>query len=201
MIFKRRESPGFLLRLRDFFAPRKGWRRGFSYVGRRVQRLPDSPHKIALGFACGAFASFTPLFTLHILVALAAAWALRANLFAAALGTIIGNPLTFPAIAAISLELGGWITGKPGLIAQFNPAVIFSDLEHFFGDLFLPYLLGGAGPGLAAAIASYLLLRPAVAAYQAARRRKLMESARRRVAAHLQRGPLKTGAPAPDPAE
>ncbi|MGF1660758.1 MAG: DUF2062 domain-containing protein [Rubrimonas sp.] len=201
MIFKRREKPGFLIRLRGLLAPRKGWRRGFSYVGRRVQRLPDTPHKIALGFACGAFASFTPLFTLHILVALAVAWALRANLFAAALGTIVGNPLTFPAIAALSLEIGGWMTGKPGLVKHFSPSVIFSDFRHFLDDLMLPYLLGGLAPGLAAAAASYILLRPAIAAYQAARRRKLMESARRRLAAHVGRRPLKTGAPTPDPAE
>ena len=201
MIFKRRERPDFLARLRGLLAPRKGWRRGFSYVGRRVQRLPDTPHKIALGFACGAFASFTPMFTLHIIVALALAWALRGNLFASALGTVVGNPVTFPAIAALSLEIGGWITGKPGLVTHFKPSVIFSDFQHFLDDLFLPYLLGGLAPGLAAAVASYLLLRPVVAAYQAGRRRKLMESARRRLAEHVGGRPIKTGAPAPDPAE
>jgi uncharacterized protein (DUF2062 family) len=69
MIFKRRKTLGPLGRLLEVLQPRKSWRRGFAYVGRRVQRLPDTPHRIALGFACGAMASFTPLFTLHIVVA------------------------------------------------------------------------------------------------------------------------------------
>jgi uncharacterized protein (DUF2062 family) len=201
MIFKRRDTVGPFSRIRGLFAPRKGWRRGFTYIGRRVQRLPDTPHNIALGFACGAFASFTPLFTLHILVAIGIAWLARGNLFAAALGTIVGNPLTFPAIAALTLGVGGWITGAPDLAQYFKLSVVLSDVDHFLENLFVPYLLGCAVTGTVAGFASYLLVRPLVAAYQAARRRKLMDSARRRVAAHLKRGPIKTGAPAPDLAE
>ena len=33
-----------------------------SISGHRVRRLPDTPHRIALGFACGVFVSFTPFF-------------------------------------------------------------------------------------------------------------------------------------------
>ncbi|MEO1293481.1 MAG: DUF2062 domain-containing protein, partial [Pseudomonadota bacterium] len=114
MIFKRRERPPFWLRMREVLSPRKGWKRGFAYIGKRVQRLPDTPHRIALGFACGALASFTPFFTLHLFVAAGLAWIVRANVLAGAFGTIVGNPISFAFIAAVSLRTGNWLLGREG---------------------------------------------------------------------------------------
>ena len=92
-------------------APRKGWRRGYLYLGKRVQRLPDSPHRIALGFACGVMASFTPFFGFHFVIAAALAFITRGNILASAIGTFVGNPLTFPFIAGTAMYLGHRITG------------------------------------------------------------------------------------------
>jgi uncharacterized protein (DUF2062 family) len=197
VIFKRRKTLGPLGRVRAALQPRKSWRRGFTYVGRRVQRLPDTPHRIALGFACGAMASFTPLFTLHILVAVAAAALVRGNLIAAALGTAIGNPITFPVIAGVSLSLGAWITGAGEKVSGFNIASVFTDLGAFLDVVFVPYLLGGALPGLIASVACYCLMRPVVAVYQNRRRNKLMKAAKARVHAGLAGHRLKAN-PAPD---
>ena len=58
-----------LSRLREAVLPKRGYRRGVEYLGHRVRRLPDTPHRIALGFACGVFSSFTPFFGLHIVLA------------------------------------------------------------------------------------------------------------------------------------
>ena len=63
MILKRREKAPFSDRLRQAVAPRKGFWRGMDYIGKRLRRLPDSPHRIALGFACGALASFSTFFS------------------------------------------------------------------------------------------------------------------------------------------
>ncbi|TVQ57753.1 MAG: DUF2062 domain-containing protein [Rhodobacteraceae bacterium] len=191
MIFKRRAPQTVAARLMGVIAPRKGWRRGFRYIGRRVQRLPDTPHRIALGFACGVYASFTPFFTLHIVVAVALGFILRANLIAAALGTLFGNPLTFPFIAGSSLTVGGWIVGKDRLADRFDVTRVFSNLQGFLDTLFLPYLVGGIAPGLITAGVLYWLLRPGVAAYQARRRAQLMAKTDRRVAEHLSGRPLK----------
>ena len=60
MIFKRRDKAPVGERLREVLYPRKGFWRGMEYVRKRLHRLPDSPHRIALGFACGAFVSFMP---------------------------------------------------------------------------------------------------------------------------------------------
>ena len=74
MVFKRRDKPPLSPALREALLPRRGWRRGIEYLGHRVRRLPDTPHRIALGFACGVFASFTPFFGLHLVWRVALAW-------------------------------------------------------------------------------------------------------------------------------
>lgn len=185
MIFKRRTGLGWLGRLRTLVAPAKGWRRGFAYVGRRVQRLPDTPHRIALGFACGVFASFTPFFGLHFVIGALAALATGGNLFASALGTFVGNPLTFPIIAGSALTMGAWLTGESDHLLSFTPSMAFTDFPLFLQSVFLPYLLGGIAPGVLAAWACYAVVRPIVAAYQQRRRSKVAAAARARIGEHM----------------
>jgi len=199
MIFKRRNPLSLLRRVRDFVAPRKGWRRGFAYVGRRVQRLPDTPHRIALGFACGVMASFTPLFTLHFVVAALFALIVRGNVLASALGTFVGNPVTFPFIAGAALTLGNWMLGHGVDPAQFHVGLVFSHFDKFLDTIFWPYLVGGLAPGLVASGIVYALLRPLIAAYQNRRRLKLMAAAKRTVEARMRRA--RPAPPVADPAE
>lgn len=204
MVFKRRDKPPFWDRLRETLAPRKGWRRGYLYLGKRMQRLPDSPHRIAIGFACGVQASFTPFFGFHFVVAAALAWVLRGNLLSSAVGTFVGNPLTFPLIASTSFWMGSRITGIHFHAPHGHYG--FGWLWDNLDAIFLPYLVGGLLPGLAASVASYLLLRPAVAAFQARRRNMLMQRAKERMKAHAaraaasrkRRAESKGGSTAPD---
>ncbi|MCL5777627.1 DUF2062 domain-containing protein [Limibaculum sp. FT325] len=181
MIFKRRDKPPLLERMREIMYPRKGVWRGLTYLRKRMHRLPDSPHRIALGFACGAFASFTPFFGFHFVIAAALAWLMRGNLLASAFGTAVGNPLSFPFIAAASLQLGWLILGeKPHAVDEgFSFHWLVENLEL----IFLPYLVGGIAPGLLTAFGAYWLIGPLVEAYQERRRRKLesLAAQRRRV--------------------
>lgn len=170
MIFKRREKPSLKDRAAEFLYPRKGVWRGFGYIGKRIRRLPDSPHRIALGFACGALASFTPFFGFHFFVAAGLAWALRANVIASLFGTIVGNPFTFPLISTTALYIGYAILGRDEGDSDFAAVTnAFGDafnsiwvtmqswfgygpsmldgLMTFFDQVFLPYLVGGLGPG------------------------------------------------------
>lgn len=204
MVFKRRDTPPVLTRLRETVYPRRGWRRALGYIAHRFKRLPDTPHRVALGFSCGVFASFSPFFGLHILYAAALAKVLRGNLLASLIGTFVGNPLTFPLIASISLALGRRIlgfgaTGRDfGRVAgAFSHALLgiwqnflglFSDrpsewtkVAVFLRDVIWPYFLGGLLPGLIAAIASYYLTRPIVAAYQARKRARMLARAHERL--------------------
>lgn len=184
-MFKRRNRLGLADRAREWLSPRKGWRRGFEYLGHRVQRLPDTPHRIALGLACGAMASFTPFFGFHFVIAALLAWAAGGNMLASAFGTFIGNPATFPLIAGASLWMGSLLTGAHVHERAFSLGAVFSDIHEFLHTLFLPYLVGGVLPGLAASAATYWVARSLVAAYQSRRRAKLMKRAKERMAAHL----------------
>jgi len=196
MIFKRREKAPLSYRVREALAPRKGFWRGMGYIGQRMRRLADSPHRIALGFACGAFVSFSPFFGLHFFLAAGLAWLVRGNILAALFGTAIGNPLTFPFISAASLSLGRWMFGLRDEGSDFKAITeafgnafssIWSTVKSWFGyeptvadglivffwDVFLPYLIGGIVPGLIIATICYWLIGPVVAGYQNRRRKKL----------------------------
>lgn len=97
-MFKRRNKPPIKDRLLGIFWPKIGWKRSSQYVGHRVARLPGTPYSIAAGFACGAAVSFTPFVGLHLLGGALFAWLIRGNLIASWIGTLVGNPWTFPFI-------------------------------------------------------------------------------------------------------
>jgi len=194
-VFKRRTKRSWLTLIAHTFYPRGGWSRAFSYIGHRLRRLPDTPKKIARGIAAGVFVSFSPFFGFHFILAAIAAVFLRGNVLAAVLSTFFGNPLTFPLIATFNLELGHKILGRSavyplhGTVNAFadasvelwsNVAALFtadvthwSSLEGFFNGVFLPYLVGGIGPGLVAGVVVYFLSYPVISAYQKLRRKKL----------------------------
>ncbi len=202
MVFKRRDKPPLLSRIRHAVLPRTGWRRSFEYLGHRVRRLPDSPHRISLGLACGTFVTFTPLFGLHFLLAALAAKIARANILASLIGTAVGNPLTFPFIASLSLGLGRQIlgygvTGRDfgrvakafeqffiGLWQSFWSLFGYGEPQWhkvtlFIQDVWWPYCVGGILPGIASGVLVYYLSRPLITAYQARRRAKTLERARK----------------------
>jgi uncharacterized protein len=197
VVFKRRTSKGIVRTVVEFFMPRGGWRRAASYVMHRLRRLPDTPHRICVGIACGAFVSFLPLYGLHFFSAALMAWILRGNIMASLLGTFFGNPLTFPIMAVSALELGNWLLGNPGGMGfsqvmaaigrasselTYNIWSVFSGeqvhwgrLQMFWWRVFLPFTIGGTLIGLPCSLAIYLISLPVVRAYQRRRQEKLRE--------------------------
>lgn len=195
MVFKRREKRSIWQVVSEAVYPRGGWGRAISYISHRLRRLPDPPARIARGIAAGVFVTFTPFFGFHFFIAAAAAFLLRANLLAALLATFIGNPLTFPFIAALCLKSGEFLLGYEShvplhkVLKTFSRA--FSELWHnlkilftggephwdrlevFFEAIFLPYLLGGLVPGVILGSAAYFLTKPIIAAYQKQRAHRL----------------------------
>ncbi len=198
MVFKRRTKRSYGRIVAESFWPKGGWTRAFHYVKHRLRRLPDSPRRIARGVFAGVFVCFTPLFGLHFLAAAGLAFVLNGNILAALLATFFGNPITFPIIALMSLQIGHWLLGstfeqgKEGALAdkfigawqdlKGNVIAAFSDgpahwehLADFFREVFLPYLVGGIVPGLIAGLVAYYLSEPVIAAYQKRRKKKLHE--------------------------
>lgn len=177
--------------------PDGGWQRAGSYVWHRLRRLPDSPERVAKGIAAGVFVSFLPIFGFHFLSAAALAWLLRGNILASLLGTFFGNPFTFPLILVGSMETGSLLLGQghmltprsvmgsitgiwqefgQNLYAIFTPdPARWDQTRVFFGEVFLPYMLGGSLIGTFVAIVVYFVSLPIIRAYRARRERKLQK--------------------------
>ncbi|WP_108882913.1 DUF2062 domain-containing protein [Anderseniella sp. Alg231-50] len=185
MILKRRKSIGWIKKVRNFFWPEIGFQRTAKYISYKVNRISGSPHAIALGFAAGAFASFTPLIGFHFVVAALIAWAVGGNLLASAIGTSVGNPLTFPFIWFITHNTGSYLLGQEGReeIAISGPEagmkLMFTDPARFFSELwgglepvFFPMCVGAIPLGLSSGIAAYVVLKPAVGKYKERRRKQ-----------------------------
>ncbi|MGO4909211.1 DUF2062 domain-containing protein [Pseudorhodobacter sp. W20_MBD10_FR17] len=204
MVFKRRNKRSWGRTVAEALWPRGGWTRAAHYMKHRLRRLPDAPHRIARGIFAGVFISFSPLFGLHFGAAAFLAWVMRGNILASLMATFVGNPITFPFIAAFGVELGNWMLGHPGVM---SPLEIFSDfgqagaefwqnimslfsgepahwdrLHRFFFRVYLPYLLGGVLLGLIGGIASYYVSLPLILAYQHRRKKKLRDRLEKRIA-------------------
>ncbi|QFT32914.1 DUF2062 domain-containing protein [Roseibium porphyridii] len=181
MLFRRRQIPTRIERLRVAVWPRNSWSRSTKYFGKRVLRLTATPHAIAIGFAAGAFASCTPLVGFHFLTAFGLAWVLRGNLIAAALGTSIGNPITFPFIWAFTFKIGQWILH--GRAPKADPAHVHQQFQHGLFEKSLdslwpmlkPMFIGGVPLGLVIGSVSYVIVYKSVEVYQRRRKRILAE--------------------------
>ncbi len=184
MLFQRRDKPTRLERLRVAVWPRHSWIRSFRYFSKRVLRLTASPNAVALGFAAGAMASITPLVGCHFLLSFLIAFIIGGNMLAAALGTAVGNPLTFPFIWASTYKVGTFIlSGQPHHLT--GPSLgdhlsvnIFEQSWEVLWPIFKPMFLGAVPLGLIVFVISYFAVFYSVRGYQTARRHRL--EARRR---------------------
>lgn len=141
MFHKRRKNRTLQQKFRDAIWPRMGWLRVLRYYGLRLYRLDDTPYSVAAGFASGVALSFTPFMGLHFLLSIGLARILNGSILAAMIGTIAGNPWTFPVIWLLTYKIGMYVLGVAGaenLPQGFDFAEIF---EHP-GQWFVPMLIG-----------------------------------------------------------
>ncbi len=195
-MFKRSKPATWAKWARQLIYPKGGFKRAVAYLWHRLRRLPDPPHRIARGVFVGIFANFPPIFFgIQMPVAALLAWALRGNVLAAVLGTLLSNPITTPIIALVSLNFGHWMLGTSdsvsinGVFAAFaaagqdlwhNLLAAFSDetshwegLILFWQQIYFPYLIGSILPGLATSALFAWISVPLVTAAQALRRKRL----------------------------
>ncbi|MEP3279719.1 MAG: DUF2062 domain-containing protein [Stappiaceae bacterium] len=189
MLFQRRTRPSWLHRLRVALWPKSGFKRSYKYFGKRVLRLTASEHAVAAGVAAGAMASFTPFVGFHFIIAFFFAFFVGGNMLAAALGTSVGNPLTFPFMWTANFKVGSLILdGKVAkgahktVMIEFDRNVVHAKSigsgmrglwEILTGDIGWPLLVGSIPNGLIAALLIYVITRYAVRIYQNGRRRRL----------------------------
>ena len=179
-MFARRTPLPLLRRIGSALWPSAGWRRATTYLAHRVRRLPETPYRIAAGFACGAAISFTPFIGAHFVGAALLALLLRGNVVASAIGTVVGNPWTFPIIWAWIYSLGRWLTG--GDVISDLPKVL--SLQYIFDrpwEVFLPMSIGGVLTAIVVWFACFWPIHGAVTEYQRARQWRIRrkEKARR----------------------
>ncbi len=148
-MFKRRNKPKLIDRIAGFFWPSIGWKRSSKYVGHRVARLPGTPYSIAAGFACGAAISFTPFVGMHLAGGALFAWLIRGSMLAAWIGTLVGNPWTFPFIWIGIYRLGLWMgAGIANSSTDLNFIDFFEKLVSAFKSLDIAYVGDVAWPVL-----------------------------------------------------
>lgn len=202
-MFKRRVQKSTLLKLRDFFWPRLGWKRSGRFYALKLYRLQGSAGTIAAGFACGAAVSFMPLVGFHFLLGAFIAWALRANVIASAIGTVVGNPWTFPFIWILSWHTGSLLLGVEapdgtrvdfgGVFSALWEGVITLDMHLLATQVwpvFWPMLVGSLPWAALAWVLCYVILK-----------RLLVSIDRIRAMRRLERLAALTGEPAAPTAE
>ncbi len=194
MLLKRRTPPTWIESLRVWIWPRRSWLRSGQYVTKRILRLTATPHAVAAGVAAGAFTSFTPFMGFHFALAFVAAWLVRGNMIAAALGTFVGNPLTFPFIWAATFKLGHIVlqthatpSEPPALgvamkdvmqaCMNFDGTAAMVALDNIWAPILYPMLVGGMIIGPTVALVIYFTTRRAAVMFRETRRNKLMAKA------------------------
>ena len=159
--------------------PRHSFARSARYFSKRVLRLTASPHAIALGFAAGAFASFTPFIGLHFILSFVIAFIIGGNMLAAALGTAVGNPLTFPLIWASTYKVGTLIaygeakTLSSGDMSRHLDGSLLEKSLDVLLPLIKPMLIGSVPLGLVVGFFFYFTVFYSVRGYQRARRNRI----------------------------
>lgn len=176
---------------------RLSWRRRRKILLLEFLGREDPPESVAAAIALGVGLGFSPFLGFHLLLALALATLLRINRLDAVLGTLAGNPWTFPPVYAFGYRLGRallhhdprrvppmnwnalwhsditWIFYPVQTVrAVFGPRAFLPRLQAFLlGTTILAILIGAVTYFLALwALRFYHRRHPAIAA-RAARRR------------------------------
>ena len=145
-------------------------RRFFSYYKLKLARLPASSYAISAGFACGSMVSFTPLLGFHFVLAVVFSYLFRANYIAALIGTIVGNPISFPFIWGLIYKVGAFIVDRSdnNLIPNINFEIIIKQTY----DIFVPMLVGGAVLAIPVWVLTYFITYSFVSSFKKARIKK-----------------------------
>jgi uncharacterized protein (DUF2062 family) len=134
--------------------------------------------------------SFNPMLGLHLIMAAIVCWVIGGSFLAAAIGTLIGNPIVSPFMMLGNYHVGMLLIGEhirdefiydgPNLtfgIFFANPVHMADELWAVLAPVFLPMMLGSIVLGLAMAMPAYFAVRAAALAQQKRRRTRLRAKA------------------------
>ena len=135
-----------------------------SYYKLRLARLPASSYAISSGFACGSMVSFTPLLGLHFILAVVFAFLIRGNFIAALIGTIVGNPLTFPLIWGLIYKVGTFVISIERV--DLKNDISFEMIINQTYEIFFPMLVGGIVVAPVVWVISYFIIYSFISSYK-----------------------------------
>ncbi|WP_455475657.1 DUF2062 domain-containing protein [Bartonella sp. B17] len=190
MFFRRQESVDFVKRMRLWLWPRRSFSRSFRYMYKRILRISATPHKVALGFAIGIFLACSPLFGVHMILAVFFSWVLRGNFAAAIVGTVFSNPLTFLFIVMADYKIGYLCLSFFSDVNEISLSQVralfdgltFSNVSLLFKDawnsIMRPMIVGGILLGFVLGGLSYVGIYRAITRFQQKRYQKIMNKRR-----------------------
>ena len=120
----------------------------------KIRDLNGSPKSIANGLATGVSVSFTPFVGFHLIITMIISKIYRQNGVAAAIGTIAGNPFTFPFIWYATYQTGTFMLQQDSKYIQIDFANLFKktfnaliglDFNMFLDDIWpilYPMMIG-----------------------------------------------------------
>ncbi len=117
----------------------------------RLYRIRDFPESVAIGLAWGVSISFTPLLGFHLIICYIGTISMRGNLIAATVGSVIGNPWTFPFFFYVAYKLGLNFFFSPLDDYEFKISFL---VENFY-RLFFPTLIGSLPIAIIAWVITY----------------------------------------------
>ena len=109
MPFGRKKKKRLIISIFNFIKIFFAFSRTKKYISLSIKRIKGTPQALSLGLATGIAISFTPFIGLHALLAIFISWVIGGSMAAALIGTLVGNPWTFPFIWYFTFEIGQFI--------------------------------------------------------------------------------------------
>lgn len=167
-------------RISEYLWPSIGWIAFLRHSELKLKRTKGSSNFLALGFACGVFVSFTPFVGAHLFLAWVCSRITQSSFIAGWIGTLVGNPWTFPFIWIWTLRLGDFILGHHGHkelpnLLELSFSNIWENIDFYWENFLWPMLVGGVPTGLLAALGFYLLLKLNIDKFHAYRQHRIAE--------------------------
>ena len=121
----------------------------------KLVRIKDFPESVAIGLSWGVAVSFTPLLGFHLIICYLGTWIMRGNIIAATVGTIVGNPWTFPVFFYVDYKIGTLFFFDEMYFYEFKISFFIDN----FDNLFFPTLVGSIPLAIAAWFSTYYLIK------------------------------------------
>lgn len=146
-----------------------GWAKIRQKIHEAISADTDE-RSLAAGFAVGVFFSFTPLLSLHMVLALTVAVIFRFNKVTTLAGAWVNNPYTIPFVFYGCFRFGEWILGMKIPPPSFESYTLKSLLKAAV-PYAAPLFLGTTVVGLAAAALGYVVVYRIAVRVKSARRK------------------------------